>query len=233
MATKKILATAAVAAALGLGIGGAASSFADTTAPSATSGSSTQGGSGTDTARPAPHQHTAVTGSEAENVKKALAAKYSGVTVTKVEKDPDGSYDVHGTKSGNPVKYDISKDLKTIAERQGGPGGRGGHGRDGQGGPGTHQHTQVTGATLTNVKNAVTAKYSGVIIEKVLQDQDGSYDVLATKSGDRVMYEVSKDLKTITERQGGPHGDRKSPPNQQGQQGGSSTPSSTTSGAAA
>lgn len=106
--------------------------------------------------------------------------------------------------------------------------------RAGKGARGMHKHTEVTGTAATSVKNAVTAKYPGATIEKVLQDEDGSYDVLATKSGDRVMYEVSKDLKTITERtggpgKGGPRGERPAPPTGQGQSGDSSAGSSTTS----
>lgn len=106
--------------------------------------------------------------------------------------------------------------------------------REGKGGRGMHKHTEVTGTAATTVKNAVTAKYSGVTVEKVLQDEDGSYDVLATKSGDRVMYEVSKDLKTITERTGGPgkgglRGERPAPPTGQGRSGDSSGGTSTPS----
>jgi hypothetical protein len=40
-----------------------------------------------------------------------------------VRKDPDGSYDVFGTKSGAPTEYDVSADLQTITESP----GRGGH----------------------------------------------------------------------------------------------------------
>ena len=47
------------------------------------------------------------------------------MTVQRVQKDPDGSYDVMGTKDGNPVMLEVSKDLKTIQARTGGPGGRG------------------------------------------------------------------------------------------------------------
>ena len=63
----------------------------------------------------------------------------------------------------------------------------------------------MTGAELTKVKDAVKAKDSSVSVQSVRQDADGSYDVLGTKDGSPVMLEVSKDLKTITERTGG-HG---------------------------
>jgi hypothetical protein len=71
---------------------------------------------------------TPVTGSEAAKVTAAVKAKDSSVTVTSVRKDPDGSYDVLGTKSGSPVMYDVSADLKTISEGRGGRGGGRGHG---------------------------------------------------------------------------------------------------------
>jgi hypothetical protein len=36
-------------------------------------------------------------------------------------------------------------------------------------------------------------------VTSVRKDTDGSYDVFATKSGSQVMYDVSADLKTITQ----------------------------------
>ena len=71
------------------------------------------------------HAHTDVTGTELAKVTAAVKAKDSAVTVQRVQKDPDGSYDVMGTKAGNPVMLEVSKDLKTIQARTGGPGGRG------------------------------------------------------------------------------------------------------------
>ena len=41
-----------------------------------------------------------------------------------VQKDEDGSYDVFGTKAGNPIGFEVSKDLKTVTEQPGW--GRGG-----------------------------------------------------------------------------------------------------------
>lgn len=72
------------------------------------------------------------------------------------------------------------------------------------GGPGTHEHTAVTGDELTSVTDAVTAHDSAVTVDSVRKDPDGSYDVLATKDGQKVMFEVSADLATITENTGGP-----------------------------
>jgi hypothetical protein len=59
---------------------------------------------------------TAVTGDEATKVGAAVTAKDSAVTVTSVRKDPDGSYDVLGTKAGANVMFDVSADLATITE---------------------------------------------------------------------------------------------------------------------
>jgi len=59
---------------------------------------------------------TPVTGSEAAKVTAAVKAKDSSVTVTSVRKDPDGSYDVLGTKAGANVMLDVSADLATITQ---------------------------------------------------------------------------------------------------------------------
>lgn len=142
MPTKKIGMTAAALAAAGAIVaGGAAISNAstETAAPAATQ--SLGYGMGYDASADAQgqrgpggqgrHAHTAVTGDELAKVTAAVKAKDSGVTVTSVEKDPDGSYDVHGTKAGAPVMVEVSKDLKTIDVRTGGPGQGGrGHGED-------------------------------------------------------------------------------------------------------
>ena len=82
--------------------------------------------------------------------------------------------------------------------------GQGGHGASGGAGMGGHAHTAVTGDELAKVTAAVKAKDSAVNIERVQKDPDGSYDVLGTKDGTPVMLEVSKDLKTIETRTGGP-----------------------------
>jgi hypothetical protein len=76
---------------------------------------------------------TQVTGDELTKVKDAVKAEDAGVTVTDVRKDPDGSYDVYGTKAGAQVAYDVSADLKTFTARTGGPGGRGQGQSQGQG----------------------------------------------------------------------------------------------------
>ena len=154
----------------------------------------------------APHEHTDVTGTELAKVTAAVKAHDSAITVKTVRKDPDGSYDVDGTKAGKPVALDVSKDLKTFTERTGGPGGRGDHGPGGPGGPGGSQDTAVTGAELSKVTAAVKAHDSAITVTGVRQDPDGSYDVFGTKAGAPVALDVSKDLKTFTERTGGPGG---------------------------
>ena len=65
----------------------------------------------------------------------AVTAYDDAITVDSVLEDPDGSYDVLGTKDGEPVMLEVSADLATITERTGGPGGPGGPGRGGPGGP--------------------------------------------------------------------------------------------------
>jgi hypothetical protein len=57
-----------------------------------------------------------VTGDEATKAGAAVTAKDSAVTVTSVRKDPDGSYDVLGTKAGANVMFDVSADLATITQ---------------------------------------------------------------------------------------------------------------------
>jgi hypothetical protein len=142
----------------------------------------------------------AVTGTAADAVVAAVKAKHSGVTITTVRKDPDGSYDALGADAdGNPVFYDVSADLKTITANAGPAGGPrgGGPGRGGGGG----QDTAVTGSAADNVISAVKAKHSGVTIATVRKDPDGSYDALGTDaSGNPVFYDVSADLKTVSSR---------------------------------
>ena len=77
----------------------------------------------------------------------------------------------------------------------GAPGYGGGHSRGGGG----SADTPVTGAELTKVTDAMKAKDSAVTVTSVQKDPDGSYDVFGTKSGGQVRYEVSADLKTITQ----------------------------------
>jgi hypothetical protein len=107
------LAAAGVVAIGGVVLGAASLASADPAAPSPSTSNGTAGdsnGSGNGGAS----QDAAVTGDELAKVKAAMTAKDSSVTVTSVRKDPDGSYDVLGTKAGAAVFYDVSADLKTF-----------------------------------------------------------------------------------------------------------------------
>ena len=167
--TTLITGAAAVAAAAALiGTGAALSSAATgaaTSTPSATSSPSTDQRGGV---------HTPVTGDELAKVTAAVKAEDAAVTVVTVQKDEDGSYDVHGTKAGARVRLDVSADLKTITTGRG-PGGD--HGRGGG------VHTPVTGDELAKVTAAVTAEDAAVTVVTVQKDEDGSYDVNGTKAG--------------------------------------------------
>lgn len=224
MSTMKTTATAAALAAAGaLVVGGAALANAATNSGSTTTGygvpgygAPMQGGQqgqggpqGQDGRRGG--QHTAASAAETTAVKNAVKAKDSTITVTSVQKDADGSFDAMGTKAGQPVMVDVSKDYKTVTVNTGGPGGRGGHGG--------HAHTAATAAQKSSVTAAVKAKDSAVTVTDVTVDPDGSYDVHGTKAGQPVMVEVSKDLKTVEVRTGGPQGGDRGQGGQQGQQG--------------
>ena len=194
------LALAGMAGAGLLATGGSA--FAETTAPTPAASASTTPGTltqGTQTkraeqgARGAGHTHTAVTGAEAQKVIDAVQKANPGVTITTVQKDPDGTYDAEGTNAdGRAARFDVSADLATITAG----GGKGGPG----GGGGASQDTPVTGTQAQQVIDAVQKANAGVTITTVRQDPDGTFDALGTKAdGTSVMFDVSKDLKSITE----------------------------------
>ena len=168
-------------------------------------------GWGRDGGRPGDHEHgdddhgpmgdhTPVTGSEKAKVADAVTAKYSDVTVRMVMKDEDG-YDVLGTQAGRPVMVHVSKDLGTVELKRPGM-GRG----PGMGGPPglMGKHTPVTGSERSKVTDAVAAKYKSVKVVAVLQDEDGSYDVMGVRGDAPVRVQVSKDLSKVTLDQGGP-----------------------------
>ncbi|MEO5610719.1 MAG: hypothetical protein ABIQ61_05865 [Ornithinibacter sp.] len=76
-------------------------------------------------------------------------------------------------------------------------------------GPGCgSQDAAVTGSEADKVIAAVKAKDSSAAITTVRKDPDGSYDARGTKGGKPVFYDVSTDLKTITESAGRPGGPR-------------------------
>src|SRR5690349_8058245 len=110
--TKKIVLAAAVVAASGaLVVGGAALANAATGAPAPTASENAHGQGG-----PGASTDTPVTGDELARVTAAVKAHDSSVTVANVRKDPDGSYDVFATKSGSPVGFEVSADLKTVTD---------------------------------------------------------------------------------------------------------------------
>ena len=111
-------AAAVIAAGALIGTGAALSGAATDTAATATPSPTTSASAG----QSGGHVHTPVTGGELAEVTAAVKAKDSAVTVTTVQKDPDGSYDVDGTKAGTPVHFDVSADLRTITARTGGKG---------------------------------------------------------------------------------------------------------------
>lgn len=131
MSARKIGLTAAAAlATLGLVVGGAslanAESGTSTTSSSTSAGTTAPGGAG------GASQDTAVTGDELAKVTAAVTAEHSGLTVTEVRMDPDGSYDVLGTEDGSPVFYEVSADLSTITANAGPSGGQDGQAPTGQ-----------------------------------------------------------------------------------------------------
>ncbi|HOF63877.1 MAG TPA: hypothetical protein PLL54_06205 [Dermatophilaceae bacterium] len=224
MNIKKLGIGAASAAAIGIMVlGGASFANADETTPTtSSSASATAGAAQAKADRPAPHAHTDASADETAKVTAAVTAKDSTVTVTKVQKDPDGSFDAIGTKDGAPVMVEVSADLATVEVHAGGPGGPGG-----KGGPGASQDTPVTGDEATKVSAAVTAKDSAVTVDSVRKDPDGSYDVLGTKAGAPVMFDVSADLATITENVRPAGGGQRGGHGPQGAQNGTQAPTST------
>ena len=123
--TKIVTAASGLVAATGIVIGAAALSNASTPAAATTAYSVAGGESG---AGAGGSNDTPVTGDALAKVTAAVKAKDSAVTVTSVRMDPDGSYDVFGTKAGANVMLEVSKDLKTITTNTGGGHG-GGEGR--------------------------------------------------------------------------------------------------------
>ncbi len=193
--TLKVAAASAVAVGA-LGVGGATMALAADATPTP-SPSASASGDGTAKGEGRGGSHTEVTGDEADEVSAAVEATDSAVTIESVRKDEDGSYDAMGTKDGEKVAFDVSADLATVTERTGGPGGR-------HGGRGGGSHTEVTGDEADKVSAAVEATDPTVTIESVRKDEDGSYDAMGTKDGEKVAFDVSADLATVTERTGGP-----------------------------
>ncbi|WP_040156860.1 hypothetical protein [Mobilicoccus massiliensis] len=210
-----VTAAAALVSTGSLAFAGATLASADTSTGESSTATATAAQQDGRECGPGGHAHTQVTGAEATKVTQAVTKKDSAVTVERVMKDADGSYDVMGTKSGERVMVEVSKDLATIEVREGvGPGGHGG--REGRGGHGPMNLTEVTGAEKTKVVAALQAKDSTFTPEDVRKDDQGTYLVMGAKGGERAMARVSADLKTIevhTGRPDGPRGDSGAAPN--------------------
>ena len=199
----------AVVGVLGLG----AASFAnadDTPTPTSTSKAtatagepSKQGkqgppGNGGGRGHGAGRGHVDATADEAGKATAAVTAKDSAVTVVKVMKADDGSFDVKGTKAGAPIAFRVSADYAVVTQK--GPG----DGRCGKGVPRRHNHPDASAEETAKVTAAVTAKDPAITVIRVMKDDDGSFDVKGTKAGARVHVEVSADLATVDIRTGGP-----------------------------
>lgn len=197
--TTIVTGAAALVTAGSLAFAGASLASADETSDTGESGTTSQGSRG-------GHEHTEVTGDEATRVTDAVTAQDSAITVESVRKDPDGSYDVLGTKDGSRVMVQVSADLATIEVGSGGRGGPGG----GRGPGGMGDLTEATEEETTQVTEAVTAQDSGFTVEEVRKTTEGDFMVRGTKDGERAMARVSADLQTVEVRTGGPRGGGKS-----------------------
>ena len=122
-----------------------------------------------------------------------------------------------GVLGATTIADAASSEGAPASHRYGG-GAEGGAEGGGRGaGRGGGEHTDVTGAELSEVTDAVTAHDATITVESVRKDADGSYDVDGTGDGTGVRLEVSADLATITEGTG--HG-----PGRDGGRGSADTP---------
>lgn len=114
------LAAAGVIAIGGVVLGTASLASAEPNTPSPSASASQADGHGDGRGGGRGHggasSDTAVTGDELAKVTAAMKAKDAAVAVTGVRKDPDGSYDVLGTKDGAEIMYDVSADLTTFTQ---------------------------------------------------------------------------------------------------------------------
>lgn len=178
------VATVAAAAAL-IGGGAAVANAATTPSPSASSGS---GSSGSDSGSAHPRgQHTAASSDETAKVTAAVKAKDANASVTKVEKDADGSFDATATSNGTTVRYEISADYATVTQDT-----HAGHG-------GEHgQRAALSSDELAKVTAAIKAKDANAAVKDSWKDSDGSFDVVAKSASTTTKYEVSADYATVT-----------------------------------
>lgn len=170
----------AVAVAALMGGGVAVANAATTPSPSASGGAGSN--SGTAQAR---GQHTAATADETAKVTAAVKAKDANASVTKVEKDADGSFDARATSNGSTVRYHVSADYATVTVDH--------HGRHGGG-----QRTPLTSDELAKATAAIKAKDANATVKHSWKDSDGSFDVVVTSGSTTTKYEVSADYATVT-----------------------------------
>ncbi|MDQ4504548.1 hypothetical protein [Sinomonas sp. ASV322] len=173
-------AASAVAAAALIGGGAAVANAATTPSPSATGG--TGGSTGTSQAR---GQHTAASADETAKVTAAVKAKDAGATVTKVEKDSDGSFDATATSNGSTVRYEVSADYATVTVSN-------------HGGKGGGQRTPLSSDELAKVTAAIKAKDANATVKDSWKDADGSFDVVVTSGSTTTKYDVSADYSSVT-----------------------------------
>jgi hypothetical protein len=144
-----------------------------------------------------------VIGPDAEKVKAAALAKYSG-TIQEIGKLPDGSYIADVIRPDHSqIHVLVSKDFHVTGTRSGppgrGPGGPGGPGGFGRG-------TPVVGPTAAKVKAAALAKYPGTI-QDIQGLPDGSYVAHVIRPDKTEIHVlVSKDFKVTGTRSGPPGG---------------------------
>ena len=170
--------TVAVAALIG---GGAAMANAATTpSPSATSG--TNGSPGTAQAH---GQHTAASADETAKVTAAVKAKDANATVTRVEKDSDGSFDATATSNGATVRYEVSANYATVTV-------------DDHAGHGGGQRTPLSSDELAKVTAAIKAKDANATVKDSWKDSDGSFDVVVTSGSTTTKYDVSANYSSVT-----------------------------------
>ncbi|HET7399357.1 MAG TPA: hypothetical protein VFJ94_12635 [Intrasporangium sp.] len=130
---------AAILAAAGLALGGAALANADQssgTAPAATQGAYGPAGDAngvqngnTDPSKPMRSDEKLLTGDTAAKVTAAAKAKEPGATIERVETDSDGVYEAHMVRAdGTHIIVQVDASYAVTAVQQGGAGGGARHG---------------------------------------------------------------------------------------------------------
>ncbi|PFG33836.1 hypothetical protein [Sanguibacter antarcticus] len=193
-----IATTAAVVAALSIGGASLAAAATDPATPSVENHASGRAAAGSDSATRGL-SGTVVTGDDADAVIAAVAAEDADADITEVRLAPDGSYRAVGTSGDDRVVYQVSADLATVTAATGRGERPEGAGRGGSAdGEGRSAATVVTGDDADAVIAAVAAEDADADITEVRLAADGSYRAVGTSGDDRVVYQVSADLATVT-----------------------------------